>query len=320
MILFLFASGILFYTLSATELKTLHTKGNKIIQDDKPIILKGAVSDYFRYDYGYRQENMVNEFENLITLHKAGANIIGLYLSDYPKIKKNVEQLDKYINYANRNDMYVYLAPVGHNFRETQNSTNKNNYTINPDDVTHLTQLTQFLVERYKDRSGILYQPAAEADIGADDWVKKQKDLIKIIRKYNKNPIIVSTTNYSPYESLPFSKDENLIYQTGGYTRDTDTDNSSNRMTISEIVDKRNNLSLNYPVLVGEFGGNTQKDFSSSKDLETLQEIFEEIKKKNVNFTAYRIGPNFENDSLSIFDTKGNITKRGMIVFKYLGI
>lgn len=327
---FLSVVGFVFYTpydikeltlesknLPSSSLKSLSTKGNTIIQDGKPIILKGAVSDYFRYNY-ITNINQEGEFKNLTTLEKAGANLIGLYLSDYPQIKENIEQLDKYIEYANNNGMYIYLAPVGHNFYETQTLENKYNYWINPNDKTDLTQLTEFLSERYKDKPGVLYQLAAEVDISPKNWSKKQKELINIIRKHTKNPIIVNTSHYAfQYESLPFSEDVNLIYQTGGYVRHDDGGN--NFMPVSEIVDKKNNLSQKYPVLVGEFGGNSQKDFSSSKDLEALQEILDEIKNKNVNFTAYRIGPNFKNDPMSLFDMQGILTKKGALVLKYLG-
>lgn len=323
----LFISVFLFYPwnkadkfTSESKLKALHTRGNQIIQDDgTPIVLKGAVSDYFRYSMFSEPLDLLTELKNLDTLSKAGANVIGLYLSIFPMIKENIVQLDAYINYANDSGMYVYLAPVGHNFRETQTKINKHKYYLHPEDTTDLTQLTEFLANRYKNKPGVLYQPAAEPDISEREWFAKQNQLIKLIRAHSQNLIIISTATYGhPYLSLPLSRDEkNIVYQAGGYMRDNDSD--INHMSVDEIINKGINLSQKYPVLVGEFGGNTQTDFSSEKDLQTLKEILDGIKNSNVSFTVYRTGPNFENDKLSIFDGQGNLTKKGILVLDYLG-
>lgn len=290
-----------------SPLGPITTEGNKILVNGKSIRLKGAISDFFRYKNSGRPASMEEQFKNLRSLKNAGANIVGLYLDDFLKIKERVGKLDKYIDYANANDMYIFLAPVGREFRE-----GKDSWLVKPNDINDLTQLITFLASRYKNNPGVLYQLAAEPE--TQNWDKKQQELINVVRKYTDNPIILSSIQYGKYFHFP--KDNNLIYALGGYTRSDDSQMWVEEPYLARITE--GNLKNKYPTLVEEFGGNYGKDFSSERDLNTIEEILEEIDKKSLSFTGYRIGPNFKNDPLSLFDDKGEFTKRGKLLFKYL--
>lgn len=309
-------------------IQPLYARGNQIIKGDtdQPIVFRGAVSDYFRYSvYGPEGhwnddptgEGINGELKRVKSLQQVGINIMGLYLSDAEQIKLHLAELDVYINYLQDNHIYVYLAPVGHDFSESSDQD-----PINKD----LSELLDTLASRYKNYSNVLYMLAAEPD-GLDPvlWNTRQRKLAEIVRQYNPNAVLIITSPYydlSAYNSSPFPLD-NIIYLGGGYI--SKDDNEFNHKQPDDIENRKdyitNRLDTNkYPVMIGEFGGNWSRDFSSVIDLTMINEILREIQKKNLSYTAYRISPNSNNDQLSLFDVNNNLTQRGQLFSKAFGL
>ena len=265
-------------SVDQSALVPLSTEGNRILNSrtGEPVLLRGVVSDYFRYganwDYPARHGGLEAELERLQKLKDAGAkiNMVGLYLSDLTKIKANIEEMDRYIQYAGDNGIYVYLAPVGHHFIETGISP-ADGGEINPQDVwdslgsNDLAELTELIASRYGNYPNVIYQLAAEPDIGEHAWEDKQRELSEIVRRYSDNLIMASTPYYSPYLSLPALASANIIYSTGGYVRKNDKTPPEREIN---AIQGEERLKANYPVIVVEFGGNYGGNFSSPEDLE----------------------------------------------------
>jgi hypothetical protein len=305
---------------SDTELSSLHTQGNKVISTDtnKPIILRGVVSDYFRYGfnnkYPSRYGGLQSELEKISHLKQTGANIniIGLYLARLDKIKSNIEELDQYIDYARENGIYVFLAPAGIGFLETnpkkENMVDENYWKFVGEN--DLAEITKFLASRYGNHPNILYQLTAEPNISYPAWEVKQRELAEIVRKYSDNPIIVSTPYYSAYSPLPILSFNNIIYSAGGYVRKND--NSFTERQISEILGEES-LRQDYPVIVAEFGGNYGGNFSSDQDLLMLKEILGSLHHENMSYTLYRLSSAFPKDGLALFDTESKLNQKGQV-------
>lgn len=304
---------------------SLYTQGNKIMnsQTGQPVVLKGIVTDHFRYnlnqDYPAVYGGLKAEIEKIERLKQRGAdiNIIGLYLSRLDKIKPNINELDRFINYARDNDIYIYFAPTGNAFRETEaqdmiNANKTGFYKIQGQN--DLAELTELLASRYGKYSNVLYQLTAEPHIPPADWEVKQKELAAIVRKHTNNLIIVSTSYYTPYSSLPVLPYGNIIYSTGGYI--SKNDSSFAERSYNQILGNAN-LRQNYPVIIAEFGGNYGGDFSSDRDLFLFKDILEEIGRAHLSYTIYRLSSAFKNDGLALFDTGGKLTRKGEIFVNF---
>ncbi|MDO8565099.1 MAG: cellulase family glycosylhydrolase [bacterium] len=311
--------ALLFLTLPS-GLPSLYTKGNKILSasTNQPITLRGIVSDYFRYDFNYDYPELYGgleaELAKIKYLKQAGAdvNVVGLYLARLDKIKSHIEEMDQYIEYARDNDMYVYLAPAGIGFLETnpEKKIKKDEGYWENVGANDLGALTEFLASRYGSYSNVMYQLTAEPNISYSTWEIKQRELAEIVRKYTNNPIIVSTPRYTPYSSLPALPFENIIYSTGGYVRRVD--GSFTERQISDILGIES-LKRIYPVMVAEFGGNYGGDFSSVEDLLSFKNIMEALHQEQLSYSVYRLSATYQGDGLALFDTEGNLTKKGQI-------
>lgn len=305
----------------------LEARGNRLVQvdTDSPIILKGGVSDYFRYKlkhYGSEKHDIEHELMLVNSMLSHGANVMGLYMSDFNKIKENIHELDMYVDFAFRNNMYIYFMPVARDFSESY-------YPVAwyaeyaPTDENDLTQLIEFLAERYKTKDNVIYGFGAEPDMPLSlfsKWYNKQVKLASIVRKQNPRAMLIITGvgqyDMSGFKDKPFPF-KNIIYQVGGYISDNDEyyfriakNPAALEQRYSQVTD-HNGLGDTYPILVGEFGGNVMKDFSSEIDLMAIRNILETIKDIDISYTAYRIGAAFEGDPLSLFDRSGNLTPRG---------
>lgn len=307
----------------------LYVKGNQIFQLDtnKPIILKGAVSDYFRYTLNHfsDDQDLQSELNNVKRLESYGANIIGLYLADFNKIKKHINELDEYINVARENNMYIYLIPVARDFSESYSPVW---FWKNPNNNNDLTELIEFLAQRYKSNLNVIYGFGDEPDIPSsefDRWYNKQKELAQIVRRYNPNGLllITGTSQYdlSQFNNRPFPFN-NVVYQTGGYISRDDDDyrlKSQDTQLLEQLYQQFTvkGLSDKYPVLFGEFGGNVSEDFSSDIDLISIKKILGIFQAKRMHYTGYRLSSYTEGDPLALFDTEGNLMPRGKVFAEY---
>ena len=290
--------GIIYLT-QPSDLPTLYTEGDKIMRADtgEPIILRGIVSDYFRYDFNYdypeKSGGLKTELERIDQLQEMGAdiNMVGLYLARLDKTKANIEEMDQYIEYASDHGMYVFLAPAGIGFLETnpkkEIKTDEEYWrNVGPND---LAELTEFLADRYGNFSNVMYQLTAEPGITSIAWRTKQRELAEIVRKYTDNPIIVSTPLYVAYPSLPILPFKNIIYSTGGYVSRVDTSfvERTTEGILWTTAGKESSIK-NYPIIVAEFGGNYGGDFSTMRDLELFKNLLEAIQDAGLSHTAYR--------------------------------
>jgi len=308
----------------------LYVKGNQIFQSDTnvSIILKGAVSDYFRYTLNHfsDEQDIQSELNNVIKLRSYGANIIGLYLADLNKIKKHINDLDEYINVAKENNMYIYLIPVARDFSESYSPVW---FWKNPNNNNDLLVLIELLAQRYKSSPNVIYGFGAEPDIPSEDfdrWFNKQVELAHIVRKYNlKAPLMITGTgqyDLSGFIDKPFPLD-NIIYQTGGYISANDED-FRQKLQHPELLEQTYKSFVSkgqadkYPILLSEFGGNVSEDFSSDIDLQSIKKILRVIQPIGISYTGYRLSAYIDGDPLSLFDIHGNLTPRGKVFAEYL--
>ncbi len=282
-----------------------------------PSHLQGVTSDYFRYEfnneYPAKYSGLPAEFERLETLKKAGAeiNLVILYLADLKKTKIHIKELDQYIEYARKNNLYVALAPAGIGFRET----NPNRVAIVNDtwwqtvEDGDLFAMWSLLAERYGQMPHTLFYLNAEPNVHYELWLELEMKLAALVREKSQNTIILSTPYYSKYRSLPILEGQ-VIYSTGGYVRERDGQRREREAL--EIIGSPE-LRQSYPVLVAEFGGNYNGDFGSETDLQSLKEILAEIKKEKLSFSVYRLSASSPSDGLALFDIHNNLTEKGEI-------
>lgn len=303
-------------------------------ETNKSIVLKGALSDYFRGGFFSKRDTEFDIQELIYTTNKLkqhGINIIGFYLSDPNFLQKHITELDHYIDYAKENSIYVYLMPVARDFDSAMQKLEAVS-VVRQGNYDELRQLIDLLASRYKDYSNVLYgfgaEPSGPPFLTQDQtkevfdaWNRKQRELAQIVRSYNPNAILLITNPLiSFYYDNPFPL-ENIIYFNGGYSA---YDAEGARKHPNEVEARRqwiiNCLPVGYPRLIGEFGGLSSGDFSSPLDLEITQKILEDIHKNNLNYTAYKLSPTYEQDTLSLFDMKGNLTKKGQLYAKYFSM
>jgi hypothetical protein len=294
----------------------LYVDGHRIksADTDQVIILRGALSDFFR-----RGETDLDGFINRTqVLKNNGLNLIGLYFQpqedapySYSVLSDDqVIDLDKYVEYTYRNGVYVYFMPVAREFSESSSA--------HPRDRA-LSSFIEFLVKRYRRYPHILYGFGAEVesrDITWDIWETRQTQWAKTVRQYDSDAIIIATG--APYYNVAGARDNplpipNVMYLVGGYpmkdsiSAGTLSEDEFNRRI--QGVTKDQGITDQYPLLYGEFGGFWGGHFSSKKDLLIIEKILDHILKNEHHYTAYRIA---ETESgLELFDTNNNLTEKG---------
>lgn len=305
------------------KISALYTKGNKILRTDnnKEIVLRGVLSDYFRYGLAFNTDFTHEGIEGIKkrfnVFRKYGANIIGFYLSGTTQLKQNIKQLDTFVNYAMDNGIYVYFMPVSRDFEGIiYEMPQAQPYIVG--NFLDLKELLHFLSMRYRNYPNILYGMGAEPELKYENfetWNKKQIELAKIIRQNSPNSILlVSSTSktFNEFETSPFPF-KNVIYFGGGYTSENDNGAKNHK----DIVEKRINTivhqldTANYPILMGEFGGNYSGDFSSQTDIEITKKILKGINSRELSFTAYNLSVIGADDHLTLLDIDERLTTKG---------
>ncbi len=303
------------------SLSPLYISGNQILSREtgEAVRLQGIVSDYFRFefnnDYPAASGGLEAELKRISILKRAGApiNLVGLYLAGFTKLREHIDELDRYIAFARENDIYVFLAPAGIGFWETnpEHQIIKNEAYWQSTGQEDLTHLTEFLSSRYGHEPHVLYQLTAEPTMPYQDWLALEARLAGIVRKHSENPIIVSTPFYTPYfKPWPVLSFDNLIYSTGGYIRKRDGAQTERKPT--ELLGDPE-LQKTYPTLAAEFGGHYGGDFSSADDLASFKEILALMHQENASYSVYRLSSAFAHDGLALFDTHNNLTKKGRV-------
>jgi len=309
-------------------LPTLYVSGNSIFRSDidERVILRGAVSDYFRYgrfNTGLQQQGLKIELEKLTTLKEAGSNIIGLYLADRDKLQKNREELDEYIAFAEKNRMYVYLMPVEREFNNVKDISDASHNGTFED----LQNLIDFLSSRYAKNTNVMFGFGAEPtsnNYNFDSWNKKQLQLATIVENNAPEALILVTApiyyeglNFYLRDPFPY---QNVVYMGGGYASKNDIYVKNNRLEVQDKIPRTKMASLSqlFPYMAGEFGGNAEGDFSSETDLSIIKNMLEDMNQNDTHYTMYKLSSNREEDLLSIYDQQGNITKKGKIFLNAL--
>lgn len=313
------------------ETPPLYIQRGQILQKgiDKPILLKGALSDYFRGG-GFSERTTKMDIQEQINytnkLKPYGINIVGFYISSPAYLKERLSELDEYISFARKSGIYVFLMPVARDFDPMMQRV-EGPSVVRRGTYEELYQLIDLLAFRYKNYPDVLYGFGAEPSgtpnyspfEAFDAWNKKQKELAQIVRSHNSNAILLITSPAIGYYSNnnPFSLD-NIIYVSGGYA----AYNAEGASSHPDVTEQRRvwiieGLPDKFPGLIGEFGGFSSGDFSTPLDLEITQKILEDIHKNNLSYTAYKLASTSERDTLSLFDMKGNLTKKGQLYVKY---
>lgn len=302
------------------QLSPIITLGNQLIatETQKPIVLKGVTSDYFRYSFNYnypeKYGGLEEELKRVTLLKSAGPqmNVVALYLASFSKLKENITELDQYIEHNRKNGLYTILAPAGIGFLETNPKKSVMTDPVYWSKVggSDLRELTQFLAERYGKLPYVLFYLTAEPNLSYSLWEQVEATLAQAVRQYSENPIILSTPYYEKYPSPIHLSGPNLIYSVGGYVRKQD--GGTTERTTEEIVGS-DDLKTSYPVIVSEFGGNYGDDYSSKADLDAFKQILNAIQKENLSNLAYRLSAKSQEDGLALFNTEGHLSKKGRI-------
>lgn len=276
--LFLFFKKNNYKTVSQSEasgLPALYVDGNVIKRSDthNKVQLKGVSSMAFVYE-NYPFDKLIKILERL-KLWKI--NILGLYID--PLILKNtITELDRIVDWTEKNHIYVYLMPRASDFRDLQ------------DQLKQFPPLMNQLAKRYAHRNNVIYGFWAEPNITWTEWYKHADITAKEIIKEKPDALMIITgTEYSrKYDlnkQLPY---KNLIYDFHDYPA---TD-------INELIPILKKDKLNYlwdkvadihPVLVGEFGGVWKYGFGSPEDLEYIKIILDNINKNGLSYTAHTL-------------------------------
>lgn len=309
-------------------LPRLYTNGAAIYRSDsdRPVILRGAVSDYFRYSpvFGVRvrQAGLDAELGRVAKLHDAGGNVIGLYLADTNEIEANLPDLDRYIAYATSERMYVYFMPVAREFNGRKDPGDASaNLTF-----ADLTRLMDTLSKRYGNRPNVLYGFGAEPDGDtAQSWDAKERTLAAVVRKNAPEAVLLVTgADYGPGFTDHFSNDPfpyaNAVYASGGYVADASQDLAGNPSLAENRIATVEKLRFasTHPYLASEFGGFSSHDLSNAEDLGYVARLLTDMDHAGMSYTMYRLSSDHPDDALALFTEAGEPTKRGAVFFTAL--
>lgn len=316
----------------------LVVKGDKVTRSDtgEQVLLRGAVSDYFRhspYWYYGPSENITNVehttgvdalIKHTDEMKKNGVNTMGLYISG-DQFYKQMDDLDTYVKYANDNGIYVYLMPVWRDYHKYLDLQ----HNLHEPKGKDMPKLMETLSKRYKDYPNVVYGFGAEPETW--DWIqwkKEQEDLAKVVRKNSPNSLVLVSTLVNGSLIGDTIKNpaniDNAMYYTGAYTSRDDKETQTMKQSgeLDKILNERTNsmtaLKGQYPMMVGEFGGHWGSDFTSDEDIAITQKMLDTINSNNLSYSAYRLDPAFHNDTLSLFTFDMNtgetiLSRRGQL-------
>jgi len=276
--------------VAKSGLPKLAVNKNRIIRQDnkKPVKLKGVTSMAFVY-YHYRFEDVVGILNEM---KKWKINLLGLFINP-DNFTDQQKTLDEIINWSLNNQVYVYLMPAV-NIHDPEKPVMKQ--------VGDFAEMMEKLSGKYKNHDHILYGLWAEPrHIIWHQWKTIAKDIADRIYFHNPEAVILLTgVQFGRIINDDYHfKNKNIIYDYHDYP-------SANQKELIPILNNKTDFFWStsykdYPVLIGEWGGVYEKDFSCQEDLEYIAKVIKNANKLSLNYSAYTID---EEEGLGLIDWK----------------
>lgn len=297
----------IFFEPKTYPLPALYVEGSAIKRSDNHDIvqLKGISTLAFCY-----KNYPINQLFGILGKIKLwNINLLGIFVNSYG-LENKTKELDQVINWAEKNNIYVYLMPRIHE------ENNKNN------EINQYPLLMNQLTNKYSKKTNIIYGLWAEPSIEYSEWLKLANKITKEIIKENpKALILMSGTEYARLidmnNRLAY---ENVIYDFHNYL--------AANIDEFKLVLKNNNINFlwnniynvykQYPILIGEFGGVWESGFGSQEDLSYIQKVLDEVNKNKLNYSAYSIDRHtdvYDEPGLELIDWNTDLpTKKGELI------
>lgn len=273
----------------------------------KLVRIVGVASDTFRYPEDAPPPVEVLK-ERSLTAKEWGSNMVILYLNYPEKISKYVGSLVEFVDWAEKQELYVLINPVLHQ----ADNNNYRQFSVTDDSLEKTLEL---IVEKLKNHDHVLYGTGAEPNTRTNDamWHEKQLGLIENIRQKSPDSIIVVNGNFygrnlEYYANNPFEYD-NILYSLHYYVGDSDKDINFKKCSLPYGKD--------FPItfFVEEFGGVVQKDFGSKVDLQCIKYLSDEIVKNGLGIGMFTLDyVNGDYAGLGIMTKDNKKTPKGQIL------
>jgi len=299
--------------LTPLKLPMIYIDGNKIKRYDTKceVIFKGLTSESLR---GTKPDFDLAKKHIEIT-KRWGANIINFYYNPVPFFdEKNLLELDKIIEYSNKNKLYVSLQPVvsykdNWSFHENSENTLKAKVFL-----SKVEKLVPILAKRYKKYSNILYGIWTEPHPSGihDEYIETAKRTIRNIQHINPMAISMIDTsleNWNSYNHEGPIDIPNIIYHKSYYYGKDKNSIGIPKVEGPELI-RSSNKDTKAPYMLIEMGAYYDKDFNSPEDIETTVKILEVVRKNNISYIGYILD---YSHVLALVDQQGNPTKKGEI-------
>lgn len=289
------------------HLPPLYVEGGLIKRGDTnvPVQLKGVSSKLFVYEYGGEGNQFIVELlmEALDVAAKWNINMVGLFINP-DNIALHEEKLDAVIDWAERNNIYVYLMPC---------------VNIADKDKTTMAQVKEFpdmmgrLAKKYYLKTNVIYGFWAEpTGVSWEELVELVNETAGRILAENEDAVMLLTgINFSRVIELnanfPY---RNLIYDFHDYPAASPEKVASalagqKDFSWAKFIGKR-------PILIGEFGGVWETGFSSQEDLNYMKKVIDNVNKNGLHYSAYTID---REEGLGLINWyTGQPTEKGKII------
>ncbi len=289
------------------SLPALYTEANKIKSSNngKAFILKGVSTQLF----GYHDYDINIFWERFYLLDKLGINLIVAFINYNTPLKK-IKQLDELVKKTEKYNIYLCITPT----LDSRESIHH---------VKKFPQIQEFIAKRYQKKKHILYGVWAEPrNITPNEYLVLIKDTVNMVRRYQPSAIIVISgmswgANFYDLD-LNYLKNLKNIILNFHYYPAKNSKELSYFLKLNEDYPWERFMNK-FPVLIGEFGGVWQEDFSSDEDLFFIKKTVDNINQNYLNYVFYSVDLE---EGLSLFEgltnqlsKKGEILKNDLINF-----
>lgn len=257
------------------SLPALYVDGNAIKRSDNhnKVQLKGVSTLAFCY-----KNYPINQLFGMLEKIKLwNINLLGIFVNYYG-LENKTKDLDQVVNWAEKNNVYIYLMPRIHE---------ENNKLI---EINQYPLLMNQLAHKYSKKTNIIYGLWAEPSIEWSEWLKLADEIMKEIIKEKSDALILMTGNEYARSININNKPTytNIIYDFHSYP--------VANINELQLLLKNNNINFFWkdtykqnPILIGEFGGVWESGFGSQEDLSYIQKVLNEVNKNKLNYSAYTI-------------------------------